>query len=115
MTIWLTEEEIESLRKSKKRIGKYAREQFRLKGENGLTNNDYIWKVVGADGKNQVKVIEKTYDTRFGVIWFLLTHLGHLPTRFSITRCRKPYKRKKGNEDIFGADDLFVANLTKRD
>jgi len=51
-----------------------------------MTNSDYIWKVVGADGKNQVKVIEKTYDTRFGVIWFLLTHFGHLPTRFSITR-----------------------------
>ena len=79
-----------------------------------MTNSDYIWKVVGADGKNQVKVIEKTYDTRFGVIWFLLTHFGHLPTRFSITRCRKPYKRKK-NEDIFGADDPFVASLTKGD
>lgn len=114
MSTNLSEGEVKELRESKKRIGKYAREQFKLKGENGLTNNDYIWKVVGADGKNQVKVIEKTYDTRFGVIWFLLTHFGHLPTRFSITRCRKPYKRKK-NEDIFGADDPFVANLTKGD
>lgn len=72
-----------------------------------MTNSDYIWKVVGADGKNQVKVIDKTFDTRFGVIWFLLRS-WHLPTRFTISRSRKPYKRVK-------AVDPFVDALSKGD
>lgn len=77
-------------------------------------NSDYIWKVSGSDGKHN-PVIEKVYDTRFGAIWFLLTHWGDLPSRFSVTRMRKPYlaaPRKK--EDMFCADDPFVANLANQ-
>ena len=78
-----------------------------------MTNNDYIWKVLGSDGKHSVQ-FEKVYDTRLGVLWFLLTHWGNLPTRFSISRVRKPYlaaPKKPKNDDIFGADDPFVARL----
>lgn len=82
-----------------------------------MTNNDYIWKVLGSDGKHNVK-FEKVYDTRLGVLWFLLTHWGDLPTRFSITRMRKPYlaaPRKNKNADIFCADDPFVARLASEE
>lgn len=79
-----------------------------------MTNNDYIWKVLGSDGKHNVQ-FEKVYDTRLGVLWFLLTHWGVLPTRFSITRMRKPYlaapKKPKKEDDFFCADDPFVARL----
>ena len=78
-----------------------------------MTNNDYIWQVLGSDGKHNVK-FEKVYDTRLGVLWFLLTHWGDLPTRFSITRQRKPYlagPKKPKNDDVFCADDPFVARL----
>ena len=81
-----------------------------------MTNNDYIWKVLGSDGKHNVK-FEKVYDTRLGVLWFLLTHWSDLPTRFSITRQRKPYlaapkkPKNKDEHNLFCADDPFVARL----
>lgn len=82
-----------------------------------MTNNDYVWKVLGSDGKHNVK-FEKVYDTRLGVLWFLLTHWADLPTRFTITRMRKPYlaaPRKAKNLDEFCADDPFVARLASQE
>lgn len=81
-----------------------------------MTNNDYIWKVLGSDGKHNVQ-FEKVYDTRLGVLWFLLTHWSDLPTRFSISRVRKPYlaapkkPKNKDEHNLFCADDPFVARL----
>ncbi len=82
-----------------------------------MTNKDYIWRVLASD-KDRVPIIDKQYETRFGVIWFLLTCWGKYPSRLAIYRVKKPYlatpRRSKQAEEYI-ADDAFVASLTKED
>lgn len=82
-----------------------------------MTNNDYVWKVLGSDGKHNVK-FEKVYDTRLGVLWFLLTHWADLPTRFTITRMKRKNLAspdQKNGFNPFCADDPFVARLASQE
>lgn len=88
-----------------------------------MINHDYIWKIIGSDGDHSGK-FEKVFDSRFGIIWYLITHWA-LPTRFTIYRSKKPYNlaepvKKVSNfrrlqQDHFCAEDAFVARLASEE
>ncbi len=80
-----------------------------------MKNKDYVWRVLASD-KDRSTILDRSYETRFGIIWFLLTYWGVYPSRFTIYRMKKPYAstpRKKKDQLECCADDSFVAKLTE--
>lgn len=68
-----------------------------------------VWKILASDGYNNLE-FGHVFKTRWGVIWFLLTHWKPLPVRFSIFYQKpKPILRvnAKASSDwnVFCAED----------
>lgn len=80
-------------------------------------NKDYVWRVLASD-KDRTPVIDKYFETRFGIIWFLLTYWRRYPSRFTIYRMRKPClvtpRRSKQIEEDVAHNGLVIrlAQLT---
>lgn len=79
-----------------------------------MRNKDFIWRVLASD-KDRSPIIDKQFETRFGIIWWLLTYWGEYPSRLAIYRIKKPYiatPRKKKDPLECCADDPFVGRLS---